>query len=428
VRQPPAAATAQAPEDSGSIFGNRHFRFMFVAAAVSTLGTQVSYLAVPLLAIEVLHANAAEVGLLAMLATLPYLLIGLPAGAWVDRVSRRPVMIAADLARVALFGSLPLASSLHLLTLGQLYTVVFLAGCATVFFDVANQSYLPFVVGRPGLVAANSRLASQNAINQVAGRGAGGFIVQAVTAPFAVGLTAGSFLWSALWLVRIRSVEPRRERRAATGLLREVREGLGFVFRHPLLRPIAVSGTVTNLCVQISTVMLPVLFVNRIGLSAGVLGLYLTSGGIGVFVGTSSARLIGARLGVGRAMWIIGLSSAPLKFALPFLDRGILLWIAALAWLTTTFQVGVNNVLQVSLRQQVTPDKLLGRLNATMRFLFSGALAVGSALAGLLAQYAGLRAVLWAGALGLAVAWVPCFLSPLRRLRELPSADSAQSA
>jgi MFS family permease len=392
------APAPSAPPDSASILRNRDFRLMFTAAAISTLGTQVSYLAVPLLAVLVLHAGAGEVGLLGTMATLPYLLVGLPAGAWVDRMRRGPVQITADLSRAVLFGSLPLASALHVLTIWQLYTVVLLGGTATVFFDVASQSYLPIVVGKQGLVAANSSLASLAAINQIAGRGAGGFLVQAVSAPFAIGLDAASYVWSALWL----------------------REGLGFVFGHPLLRPIAVSGTLTNLSVQISVVMLPVVFVSDLHLSADILGLYLTSGGLGVFLGTSMARRIGGRLGNGRAMWIIGLTSAPLKVALPFIDRGPLLWLAALAWLTTTFQVGVNNVLQVSFRQRATPNELLGRMNATMRFLLTGSLSVGSGIAGLVGEYVGLRAVLWIGAIGLAFAWVPCFLSPLRNMRELP--------
>jgi predicted MFS family arabinose efflux permease len=418
----PAAQTAiaDAPHESGSLFRNRHFRFLYVAAAISKLGTQISFLAVPLLAVLELHATPGQVGLLASLATLPYLLIGLPAGAWVDRVRRRPVQIAADLVRTALFGSLPVAAALHVLTLWQLYAAVLLSGVATVFFDVASQSYLPFVVGRSGLVAANGQLASMAAINQVAGLGVGGYLVQAVTAPFAIAVDAASYLWSAIWLMRIRSKEPKPEPSPNRHLLGEVWEGLRFVFGHPLLRPIAVSGTLTNLSVQISLVMLPVVFVREIGLSPGILGIYLTSGGIGVFLGTSAARRIGDRLGAGRAMWIIGLVSAPLKFALPFIDRGPLLLLAALAWLLATFQVGVNNVLQVSFRQRATPDRLLGRMNATMRFLLSGALAVGSGVAGLIGDYAGLRPVLWVGAVGLAVAWVPCFFSPLRTMRELP--------
>ena len=408
------------PHSSGSIFRNKEFRFLFTAAAVSKLGTQVSYLAVPLLAVLVLNATPAEVGLLGTLATLPYLLIGLPAGAWVDRVSRRPVQITADLARAALLASLPVAAFLHVLTLWQLYAVVLIGGTSTVFFEVAAQSYLPFLVGRSGLVTANSRLASVDAVNQVAGRAVGGFLVQAIGAPLAIAADAASYLWSALWLLRIRRSEPKSVPKARPRLTTEMREGVGFVLGHPLLRPIAISGTMNNLSVQISVVLLPIIFVHDLHLSPGILGLYLTSGGTGVFLGTTTARRFGQRLGNGRAMWIAGLVGAPLKFALPFMNRGPLLVLAAAAWLLTTYQVGINNVLQVSFRQRATPDQLLGRMNATFRFLFTGALAVGSGIAGLIGQYAGFRAVLWVGAVGLAIAWLPVFLSPLRMMRELP--------
>jgi len=393
---------------------------VFTAAAASKLGTQVSYIAIPLLAVVALHATPYQVGLLGTLATLPFLLISLPAGAWADRLRKRRLQIAADLSRAALFGSVPIAWCCHLLSLWQLYLVVLLSGAATVFFDIAAQSFLPFLVGRPSLMAANSALASTDAINQVAGRSVGGYLVQLLTAPVAVAVDAASYLWSAAWLIRVRRDEPKSERKPDVHLLRESREGLVFVLGHPLLRPIAVSGALTNFFVQISVVMLPVLFVRDLKLPPSLLGAYLACGGAGVFLGTTNARRVGNWLGYGRAMWIVGLVSAPLKFVIPFLDRGPMLWLAALGWLLATFQVGINNVLQVSFRQRATPDRLLGRMNAAMRFLLTGALALGSALAGLLGQYVGVRAVLWVGAAGLATAWLPSFLSPLRTMRQLP--------
>jgi predicted MFS family arabinose efflux permease len=298
--------------------------------------------------------------------------------------------------------------------------VVLLAGVATVFFEVAAQSYLPHVVGRPSLVAANARLGSMDAVNQVAGRSVGGYLVQVLTAPLAVAVNALTYLWSAFWLLRIDRPEPPPVRRPETHLVREVAEGLRFVFGHPLLRPIAIAGALTNFSVQVSVTMLPVVFVRELGLSPGVLGLYLAGGGLGVFLGTTAARRIGRRLGYGRAMWIIALGSAPLKLLIPLLDKGVMLWVAAAAWLLSTAQVGINNVLQVSLRQRATPDALLGRMNATMRFLLTGALAIGAAVAGLLGEHAGTRAALWVGAIGLALVWLPAFVSPLRNLRELP--------
>ena len=414
-------AEAVVPDRSGSLRTNRDFRLIFMAAAVSKFGTQVSYIAVPLLAVTALHASAGQVGLLGTLATAAFLLVGLPAGALVDRMRRRRVQIVADLVRAALLGSVPLAWWTGHLTLAQLYLVVLLTGVGTVFFDVAAQSILPQVVGRDGLVSANSLLGSTDAVNQVAGRSVGGFLVQLLSAPLAVAVNAGTYLWSAACLVRLRYTEPQPVRKPGAHLWREVAEGIGFVARHPILRPLAVAGALTNLSVQLNVIIMPLVFVEMLHLSAGMLGLYLAVGGVGVFLGSVSARPIGGWLGHGRAMWVVGLVTAPLKFVIPLIDRGPLLWLAAGGWLLATLQVGINNVLQVSFRQRATPDGLLGRMNATMRFLLTGAVALGSGLAGLLGQYAGLRATLWVGAAGLALVWVPAFLSPVRRMRDLPN-------
>jgi Na+/melibiose symporter-like transporter len=300
------------------------------------------------------------------------------------------------------------------------YVVVLLSGVATVFFDVAAQSYLPYVVGRDSLVEANTRLVSIDAMNIVAGRSVGGFLVQALTAPLAVAFNALTFVWSGWCLARIRDVENRVGHKQAANLLGEVKDGLRFVFGHPLLRPIALTGALNNMSVQITTVMLPVLFTRILGFSAASVGFFLATGGVGVFLGTTIARRFGVWLGYGRAMWILGLITVPAKLFVPFVDHGLLVWLAASGWLLTTVQVGVNNVLQVSLRQRVTPDGMLGRMNATMRFLLFGALTVGSAVAGFIGEFASVRTALVVGAIGLILVWLPPFLSPLRNMRELP--------
>lgn len=407
-------------QSSVSIFQNKNFRLVFAAALASKFGIQVSYIAIPLLAVLTLDATPGEVGLLGVVSTAAFLIIGLPAGAWVDRLDKQRVQVSADLVRAVLFGSVPVAWALDVLTIEQLYLVVGISGIATVFFDVAAQSYLPHVVGREHLVTANTRLVSIDAINIIAGRSVGGFLVQLLTAPFAVAFNGLTFLWSALCLVRIPKVESRTAGRSGAGLWREVGEGVRFVFGHPLLRPIALTGTLNNLSVQISTVMLPVLLTRNLGFSPLSVGLFLSTGGAGVFLGTLSARRLGARLGYGRVMWLVGLATVPAKLFLPFVQHGVLVVLAALGWLLTTVQVGVNNVLQVSLRQRATPDRLLGRMNATMRFLLFGALTVGAAVAGLVGQLVGVRAALSVGVTGLVLVWLPAFLSPLRTLRDLP--------
>ena len=181
-------------EQQEKLFANRSFRLVFTAALASKLGIQVSYIAIPLLAVLTLHATPGEVGLLGVFSTISFLIIGLPAGAWIDRMSKRRVQIAADLVRGVLIGSVPLAWLLHVMTIEQLYVVVLLSGAATVFFDVSAQSYLPHVVGRESLVAANTKLVSMDALNIVAGRSVGGFLVQLLTAPLAVAFNAAHVL------------------------------------------------------------------------------------------------------------------------------------------------------------------------------------------------------------------------------------------
>jgi predicted MFS family arabinose efflux permease len=404
-----------------TLFGNRDFRLVFAAASVSQLGAQISYLAIPVVAVSVLHATSAQVGILATLSTIAFLVIGLPAGVWVDRLRRRPVMITADLARTVLLGSVPLTWWLGGLSLIQLYAVVLLAGVCTVFFDVASQSFLPHVVTRARLTDANSALISMNAVGDVSGRSIGGLLVQTLTAPAAIILDAASYLWSAACVWRIRRFEPAAEHGHATHLGREMREGLRFVLGHPLLRAIAAKGALNNVSSQLTVTLLPVLFVRELRLPVGFLGAYLAVGGVGVFIGARCATRIGRRLGHGRAPWILGAALAPANLLLPLIGRGPWLWAAAAAWLLSAFQIGIDNVLLVSFRQRVTPDRLLGRMNATMRFLLHGALALGSALAGLLGEVAGVRAALWVSAVGLALTWLPIFFSPLRRMRDLPA-------
>lgn len=413
-------AVINGTQDSRSLFGNGEFRLLFCGAASSKIGVQVGYLAVPLVAVLALNASPGQVGLLAMLSTSAFLLIGLPAGAWVDRLRRRRVMIIADLVRGVLFASVPIAWWLDALTIEHLYAVVFASGFATVFFDVGNMSYLPHIVGRDRLVEANSAMHSFEAVTNIAGRSAAGYLVQMATAPAALVVTACGYFMSSGFIARIRRTEPQPSRDGDTRLLREIGEGLGFVVRHPILRAAAIAGSITNFGMQICVTMLPVLFVAELGIPEGHLGLFFAAGGFGALLGALSARRLGDRLGQGRVLWVAGMVIAPVGFVVPMIERGVWTWLAGASWLILTFKVGVDNVILVSFRQRLTPDQLLGRQNATMRFLLTGMLAIGSGVAAVVGQAAGPRAALWLGAAALAVVWVPLFLSPIRTIRELP--------
>ncbi|MFI2711148.1 MFS transporter [Micromonospora sp. NPDC018662] len=389
----------------------RAFRYVYAADLVEGLGFQVGYLAVPVLAVSVLAATPGQVGLLAVLGTAAFLVIGLPAGVWVDRSPRRTVLVAAAAARAALYASVPLAWWAGALTLGQVYAVVLLVGVATVFGDVAAQSVLPELIGRDRLVAANSLLMTTGATVQIGGRGVGGLLVQALGAPLALAVNAATHLLAALALTRVRPAVGVARTRPAGGFGRELGEGVRHVLGAGALRPLAVSLAGINLTVNLMTTMLPLVFLRELRLGAGALGVFLGVGGVGALLGAVTARPVAARIGAGRALWLPGLLVAPAGTLVALIDRGPWLWLAGFGWLALAWRTGIGNVIGVSLRQRVTPDRLLGRMNATFRFLLTGAIAVGAGLAGLLGQYAGPRVPLWAGAIGVALTWVPQYLS-----------------
>jgi predicted MFS family arabinose efflux permease len=397
---------------------NRDFRLLFTATAVSRLGTSVGYVATPLIAVTALDATPGEVGLLATLSTVAFLVIGLPAGAWTDRLRRRPVLVAADVARAVVLVSVPVAWWLGVLHMGQLYAVVLLCGVGTVFFDVASQSYVPQVVGRSALLAANTRLVSVDAANEIAGRGVAGYLVALLTAPVAVLVDAVSYLVSAWFVLRVRHREPGPEP-ARQRLWHDMTEGIVFVARHPVLRAIAMSGALVNLGIVLVVTMLPVVLVDEMGVSPAVLGLFLASGGVGTLLGSMVARRLAGVVGAGRLSVLGALLAAPCGFGMPFVAEGPRMWLAGAGWLVVTAVVGANNVILVSFRQSVTPDRLLGRMTASFRFLLMGALAVGAAAAGAIGEAVSPRAALAAGAAAIALVWVPILASPLRRTREL---------
>ncbi|MFD9470794.1 MFS transporter [Streptomyces goshikiensis] len=390
---------------------NKDFRTLFTASTLNQLATNTGQVAVPLLALTALDATAAQVGALATLSTLAFLLIGLPAGAWVDRLRTRRVLIASDLARAALYASLPVAWWLDALTFAQLYAVVLLGGCATVFSDIGSQSVLPRLIGRDGLVRANAAIVTLMAVANIAGRGAGGALVAALTAPFALACASAAYLASALRLTRI-GAAPAPPAADRTRLTTRIREGLRHVLGHPELRALALNSTLSNLGGAIINTMLPVLFVRELGLSPASLGLFWAAGGIGLLLGARLARPFAARVGYGRALV---LSLTPATLLVPLLDRGPWLWLAGAGWMLAMTTIGANNVLGVSLRQHLTPDPLLGRMNATFRFMLTGALALGAATSGLLTELTTLGTTLWTGATITALAWIPLSLSPVRK-------------
>ena len=396
------------------------FRQLFFADTISQLGTQITMLALPLVAILALRAAPLEVGVLAACETVAFLLVGLPAGAWVDRMRRRNVLIVGDLARAALLVSIPLAWWAGLLTMPQLYVVALLVGTFTVFFDVAYQSYLPHLVGREHLVEGNAKLEAVRGVTHIGGPSAAGLLIQALTAPVAILLDAVSFVGSALFVGLIRKREPKPERRPDAHLGREILEGLKFVLGNRLLRAIAICTGSHNLFSNIAFTMFIVLLADRLKLSPGTIGLFFSILAAGGLVAAFTATRIAARLGQGRTIWISMAATSPFGLLMPLAQPGWPLWVAAIGAAIGWFGGTVYNITQVSFRQGLTPERLLGRMNATMRFLVWGTIPLGALISGVLGQLVGVRETVWIGAIGSSLAFLATLLSPLRTMRDLP--------
>jgi MFS family permease len=405
----------------GVLLRHRDFRLLWGGESVSELGSQVSLLAIPLLAVRTLHATAFEMGLLTAASTAAFLIVGLPAGVWVDRVRRRRLMIGADLGRVLALGSIPIAAAVGRLTLAQLFVVTLVSGVLTVFFDVAYQSYLPALVGREHLVEGNAKLTGSAEVAAVAGPGAAGALVQAVGSSAAVAVDSVTFLVSAVAVGAIRSPEPKPTvpEGGHAGLVEGIAQGLRFVFGNALLRAIAATTATSNFFSGIAAAVEIVFLVRQVHASPGVIGLLFALGGVGGVAGAFSAGPIARRVGGARAT-IIGIAGSVGALLIPLTMPGAGLLYFGVGILMVSFSATVYNVNQVSFRQRLCPDRLLGRMNATMRFVVWGVLPIGALIGGIMGAVFGLRTTLLIGALGQAVAGIWLLASPMRRLRDFP--------
>lgn len=393
------------------------FRRFWAAQAVSAVGSQVTLLALPLIAALTLKASPFQVGVLAATETAPFLLIGLFAGVWVDRRRRRPILIAADLARAALLATIPLASVMGVLGMGLLYAVALLTGTLTLFFDVAFLSYLPALVGRDGLIEGNSKLQVSSSTAQVAGPGLAGWLIGIAGAPFAVTIDAVSFLVSGLLVTRIGTPEPAPKSVAdEPHVWREIGEGLRTVRRDATLRALAACSATTSVFAWVFFAVYVLYMTRNLGLTPGAIGLVFATGGVGALAGALVAGPAARRFGQGRAIvWgqlLFGLFGlvVPLAVLVPAIALPMVVASEFLQWMA----VVVYDVNALSLRLARTPDRLQGRVNATMRFLVWGLRPVGSLLGGYLGGAIGLPWTLVVGELGmlLAVGWLVG--SPLR--------------
>lgn len=405
----------------GPLWRNGAFVSLWSAATVSQLGSQVSLLALPFVAIATLKATTFEVAALGMVNFAPLLIFSLPAGVWIDRVRRRPVMVAADAGRAIALASIPVAYAAGALTIWQLFAVGFFTGTLSTFFDVASTAILPSIVEREHLGDGNAKLQISNQTAQVVGPGLAGTLIGALGAPYAVVADALSFVGSAAFLSRV-PAKDRPERRDSP-MLADIREGLRYILRHPITRPSLAFLTTANFFNSILFSVLLLFAVRKLGLSARQVGLIFTLSNVGSLVAALSTSRLQRRYGFGRVMLVTAFSGWALLL-IPFAHGATRIPFLVLALLSFGSGAVIHNASSVTIRQATTPNRLLARVAASNRMVVWGTIPIATLLGGVLGTYLGLRTAVLIGAGGRALAGMIILASPVRTVRTLADADA----
>lgn len=413
----------------GGLWRHPDFLRLWSAETISQFGSRISEIGLPLVAIYSLQASVFEIALLGLFEFLPFILLSLPAGVWIDRFRRKPILIAADLVRAGLLLSVPAAYFAEVLTIWQLYGVGLGVGACTVFFDIAYQSYIPSLIERDQLVEGNARLEVSRSVGYVGGPAVGGVLVSIFTAPYAILVDALSFLGSAALLVGIRKPEePPVPQEKKTSMLRDVREGLGWVLRNRYLRPLAISMGARNLFTNMTLAILIVYAVRELDISVGMIGVMFALGEVGSLIAAVVTTKTERRLGIGGTIlgsaFLIGpglllVALAPKSGPLPFIIAGSFL---------INFANVMTNITQLSFRQAITPEHLQGRMNSVIRFIIWGTLPLGALAGGAFGTWLGLRETVLVAAAGCFLSLLPLLFSPLRTLRNLPGSEPTAAA
>lgn len=402
---------------------NPGFRLLWGGQALSQVGFQFQTLAMPVIAVTLLHATEADMGFLNAANTAAFLLVGLLAGGWVDRMRKRQVMIVADAVRAVAICAIPVLWSMGILAVWHLYVIAGLIGVATVFFDVGYQSYLPILVPSEQVGRANGVLEGTAQIARLGGPSVAGALLTIVAAPWLMLINAVGFACSALLLGVIRDDERPRPVGERQRLLVEIREGITFVVGQPLLRVLVTSTMLSNLGSTIIFTLLTLVVLRDLGLAPELLGVVFSAGAVGGIAGALFASRISERLGEGpslRASTLLGtVGVAGFAVAAYLPSAGVLPTLTA-AECTTSLAVVVFNMVQVTARQRLCPPPLLGRMNASIRFVVWGVMPIAALLAGWCGGLLGAPVTIIIGALIQGLSAVPFLVSRYGAQRELP--------
>lgn len=398
---------------------------LWIGQSISQFGSHIGGGALQFTAILILGAMPFQISLLAAAQIAPALVLGLPAGVWADRLRRRPILIACDIGRAALLLSIPVAYLLDVLSFAQLYLVAAAVGALTICFDVAYQAFLPSVVRRDELVEGNSKLGLSDSLAEIAGPPLGGILVQIISAPLVIALDALSFLLSGLSIGRIQAREPAVAlSRRKSSVWREAQEGMGATWRNSLLRVLLIVALVRNVSGGIIGALYSLYLIRDLGLAPALVGLSIGVGGLAALLGALMVGPVVARWGVGPAIGGALAISGVAALLIP-LAHGPAWMALAMIFVAQSSDMAyaVYSIAGLSLRQSVTAERLLGRVNASFGFLTAGAGLIGALIGGALGELVGLRAALALGALGSASACLWVYFSPLRGLRRAPEPD-----
>jgi MFS family permease len=421
------AERSETTESPSSLWRHLDFILLWGGQSVSELGSAITAFALPLVAVVDLHASAFQVGLLTAFSTLPCLMIALPAGVIVDRIAKRLLMLGCDVTRMLIIASIPLVATLGVLTMGQFYAVTLIIGACTVLFDIAYQSYLPVLVSRSQLVDGNGKLGATRSIAEFAGPAAGGLLVSLIGAAPTLTVDALSYAVSVVCLRLIRTPEPRatpgRVAEApesivfsAAKLRRDIGEGLKFVIGHSVLRKILACAAVSNLCTGMVDAIAIVFLVRVLHVKPTEIGALFAFSGLGSIAGAASSSLLTRRIGPARMIWFSVLVVSFPSLLIPIAEPGWRVTLFAAGWFAYGAFIVQYNIAQRSYRQTICPPELLGRMNATMRWIIWGTLPVGGLLGGALGSVIGVRPTLWIAVTGSWAAGFFVFFSPLRKM------------
>ncbi|SCF02137.1 MFS transporter [Micromonospora chokoriensis] len=412
--------------EAGGLLRHRDFRLLWAGQTISSVGSNVTTVALPLVAVAVLDAGTFQVAVLTAAAWLPWLLIGLPAGAWVDRLPRRSVMVVCDLFCAVAFLSVPLAAVLGWLTVTHLLVVALSAGAARVFFETADQVYLPVLLRPEQLAEGNAKLQATQTVSHVVGPGLAGLIAQLTGAVAALLLDALTFLASAVLLLRIRTREPRMRRPDRSRSLRQdIAEGLRFVVRDPYLRVLTAFGAASNLGLSGYQAVLVVFLVRELRLEPGLVGALVGVMSAGGIIGALVATTVGRRWGTARALLIGGVLAGPPALLIPLAAPGVGLTWPALGGVLVGLGVAVGNVVKGAFRQTYTPHHMLGRVTVSMHLLNYGTIPVAAVLAGVIGARYGVGTAVFVMTAWQAFTPMILLIGPIRRRRDLPAAPVA---